>query len=155
MSDQLLFSRLDNTLWICDSTTPQLVVFVGEGSTVGTQTNFYNGDLWWINSQNDTLVKSGNIVGSLNWYDGHIWDAQAIHGFAISPSGIGWLASSDNGNGAFLVQVDLLNGSIIPIGPLGENPGIVDGLVVIPEPTSLILCLLALTLFTVFRKSHK
>ena len=133
---QFEFSRTDLTLWQCSSLAPQLSYQTGVGGAVGSQTNLFDGDSYWINAKNDSLVKDSTEL-PLTWYDGKLFDAQPIHGFVIS-DGFGWLASQDANDSAtsFLVKIDLDTGASTPIGPLGDSPYPVTGMTVIPEPST-------------------
>lgn len=144
LGQQFEFSRLDGSLWTCDATAPQLARQIGAGH-VGTATNSFNGSQWWIDSNLDALFRDGAEVGRLAWFDGRVWDAQRIHGFALA-NGYGWLASqdADDANHSFLVRIDLTTAAILPIGPMGDSQSPVDGLIVIPEPSGAALLAVAL-----------
>jgi hypothetical protein len=134
----LQFSRVDGTIWECDATAPQLAYPIGIGERI-VGPKVFGGSLWGIDATANTLIKDGQEVGPLSWYDGRVWDAQPVNGFTVGLDGTGWLAGPDSEDGAvsFLVRVDLGTGAVTPIGPLGFDPSPVDGIAVIPEPSGL------------------
>ncbi len=128
----LQYSRMDNTLWECKASTPQISTQVGVGLPVGTVTNVWKGHSYWVDVNNNTLIKDGTTVGPLLWGT-NIWDVQRFYGFVISQDGVGWLASQDTDDNivSFLLSVDLTNACVTVVGPLGDppfNPNIANGL---------------------------
>lgn len=133
------YSLLDGTVWQCDTATPWDAIQLSSSGPVGVRTNVFDGVSYWIDARNDALV-AGNQARPLSWFDGKLWDAQPIHGFAIDGDGTGWLASPDSDDGpfAFLVQIDLQTGAVVPVGQMN---GLVNGAEVVPEPSALAIAL--------------
>lgn len=132
----LEFSTLDGSLWRCQSDAPQAAWRMDGAGPVGSKSNLFNGGWYWIDVGVDVLMRDGDAVGPLSWYDGVRWDVQPAHGFAIDEVGIGWIAGqdADDAPGSFLVRVSLDSGAVVPIGELSGTDLIVDGLSVVPEP---------------------
>jgi hypothetical protein len=152
---QFLFSRVDGTWWTTGAAVPLVPKAAGFGDAVGSRTNAYSGNLWWLDAGLNALFRDGVEVGPLVWYNGLLWDVQPTHGFAIT-DGAGWYAGPDVEDGAvsFLVKIDLLTAQVRPIATLGPSASPVNGLVAIPEPGSMLLVLGALTVL-LKRKAEK
>lgn len=132
------FTRTDGTEWRCGSANLESPVLIGSWQpAVGSQTNYFNGNAYWIDRDSNALVKNGQIVGEL-WNGRTIWPPlQTYWGFTIDALGNGWLISTDSAENDldFLVRIDLKTANISFLDHVGAHTSArVNGLIVTYPP---------------------
>lgn len=132
------FTRTDGTEWRCGLANVETPVLIASGqSPVGSLTNVYAGDIYWIDHASNSLIKNGQLVGVL-WNGRTVWpELQTYWGFTVDALGNGWLISTDSAENDldFLVWVDLKSGNIEFVDHIGTHDAArANGLVVSYPP---------------------
>ncbi len=96
-----------------------------------------------IDTNLDILVTQANNAGTLGTIGPLGFDATDIGGFDVSASGAAFAIFNDGGNVSELYSIDLGTGSA---AFLGAVPGTITGLTAVPEPSTLALLAIAVTM---------
>lgn len=99
-------------------------------------------DNYLIDSQRDYLLRLADEQPGFIFIGGLGFDVQNVNGFSVVANQ-GWLftPTSDDESFTHLFAVNLHTGAATELGVF-DRPGIVTGAQVVPEPSSLLLCVL-------------